>query len=55
MIKSKVSADQYRVTISRAQVKSPLTKKWVFDSIAASSQVITLGEGEGEHAKAKFR
>ena len=33
----------------------PLARYWVFAWIADSSQVITLGEREGVHAKAKFR
>ena len=42
---SKVSTDQYQVTLSWAQE---------LDSIAGSSQVITSGESEGEHAKTTF-
>ena len=48
---SKVSADQYHVIAG----SRPLTSQWVFYWIAGSSQVITLGDSEGEHAKTKFQ
>ena len=56
---NKVSADQYLVTILRVQVKNSSTMCVFFfylvvDWIAGSAQVITVGEREGVHAKAKF-
>ena len=58
-----MSADQYHMTILRVRVESSsrlLFSKLTADQalgfywIVGSSQVITLGESEGEHGKAIF-